>query len=81
MQVLRSFLNKGSNKNIGSYNRNCLSYAKNKEKENNKMGKLKYDAIRIAKQLCYKPEIIARIQNAKTESEIYRILKTAREEL
>ena len=45
------------------------------------MGKLKYDAIRIAKQLCYKPEIIARIQNAKTESEIYRFLKTAREEL
>ena len=29
------------------------------------MGKLKYDAVRIAKQLCYKPEIIARIQNAK----------------
>ena len=45
------------------------------------MRKLKYDAIRIAQQLSYKPEIIARIQNAKTESEIYRILKTAREEL
>lgn len=45
------------------------------------MGKLKYDAIRIAKQLCYKAEIISRIQNAKSESEIYRILKTAREEL
>lgn len=45
------------------------------------MGKLKYDAIRIAKQLCCKADVIARIQNAKTESEIYRILKTAREEL
>lgn len=45
------------------------------------MGKLKYDAIRIAKQLCYKADVITRIQNAKTEGEIYRILKTAREEL
>lgn len=49
--------------------------------EDTKMSKVKYDAVRIAKQLCYKPEIITRIQNAKTESEIYRILKTAREEL
>ena len=45
------------------------------------MGKLKYDAVRIAKQLCYKAEIISRIQNAKSESEITRILKTAREEV
>lgn len=43
------------------------------------MSKAKYNAIRIAKQLCYKPEIIARIKNAETENEIYRILKTARE--
>lgn len=45
------------------------------------MGKEKYDAIRIAKQLYYKAEIISRIQNAKSESEITRILKTAREEM
>lgn len=45
------------------------------------MGKAKYDAIRIAKQLCYKTEIISRIQSAKSESEITRILKTARKEM
>ena len=45
------------------------------------MKKAKYDATRIAKQLCYKPEVIERIHDAKTENEIYRILKTAREEL
>lgn len=45
------------------------------------MGKEKNDAIRIAKQLCYKAEIISRIQNAKSESEITRLLKTAREEM
>lgn len=44
------------------------------------MSKSQHDAIRIAKQLCYKADIIARIENAKTESEITRILKSAREE-
>lgn len=43
------------------------------------MGKLKYDAIRIAKQLCYSETTINRIKTAKTESEITRILHTARE--
>ena len=43
------------------------------------MSKVKHDAIRIAKQLCYKPEIITRIKNAETENEVYRILKMARE--
>lgn len=35
------------------------------------MGAIKYNAIRIAKQLCY---------SETTESEITRILRTAREE-
>lgn len=43
------------------------------------MAKAKYDAIRIAKQLCYKEDVIARIKAAKTESEITRILHDARE--
>lgn len=43
------------------------------------MGKSKYDAIRIAKQLCYSETIINRIKTAKSESEITRILRTARE--
>lgn len=45
------------------------------------MSKSQHDAIRIAKQLCYKADVIARIQSAKSESEITRILKTAREEM
>lgn len=43
------------------------------------MAKAKYDAIRIAKQLCYNEEVISRIEAAKTESEITRILHDARE--
>ena len=43
------------------------------------MSKSQHDAIRIAKQLCYKADIIARIENAKTESEITQILRSARE--
>lgn len=43
------------------------------------MAKAKYDAIRIAKQLCYKEDVILRIKAAKTESEITRILHDARE--
>ena len=42
------------------------------------MGKSKYDAIRIAKQLCYSETTINRIKTAKTESEITRILHDAR---
>ena len=43
------------------------------------MSKSKYDAIRIAKQLCYSETIINRIKAATTESEITQILRTARE--
>lgn len=38
-----------------------------------------YDAVRIAKQLCYKADVIEKLKVAKNESEISRILKTARE--
>lgn len=44
------------------------------------MGAIKYNAVRIAKQLCYSENIIEKIRNATTESEITRILRTAREE-
>lgn len=43
------------------------------------MGKARYDAIRIAKQLCYGENVINKIKLAKTESEITRILHDARE--
>ena len=43
------------------------------------MGKAKYDAIRIAKELCYSKEVIEKIKVATSESEITRILHTARE--
>ena len=43
------------------------------------MGKARYDAIRIAKQLCYSENVIEKIKNATSESEITRILHTARE--
>ena len=44
------------------------------------MSAIKYNAIRIAKQLCYSENVINKIKNATTESEITRILHTAREE-
>lgn len=44
------------------------------------MGIIKYNAIRTAKQLCYSETTINKIKNATTESEITRILRTAREE-
>lgn len=44
------------------------------------MGAIKFNAIRIAKQLCYSETTIEKIKNATTESEITRILHTAREE-
>ena len=43
------------------------------------MGTIKYNAIRIAKQLCYSENVIEKIKNATTENEITRILHTARE--
>ena len=43
------------------------------------MVKAKYDAIRIAKELCYSAEVIAQIKVAKTESKITRILHDVRE--
>lgn len=42
------------------------------------MKKARYDAIRIARELEYGSDVIARIQSATTESEIARILATAR---
>lgn len=48
-------------------------------KENNKIGNAKYNAIRIAKQLCYSETTINRIKTAKTENKITRILHDARE--
>lgn len=44
------------------------------------MGAIKYNAIRIAKQLCYRENVINKIKAATSESEITRILHTAREE-
>ena len=44
------------------------------------MAEAKYNAIRIATQLCYSETTIEKIKNATTESEITRILRTAREE-
>lgn len=44
------------------------------------MGAIKYNAIRIATQLCYSETTINKIKNATTENEVTRILRTAREE-
>ena len=44
------------------------------------MGAIKFNAIRIAKQLCYSENVINKIKNATTENEVTRILRTAREE-
>ena len=44
------------------------------------MGTIKHNAIRIAKQLCYSENVINKIKAATSESEITRILHTAREE-
>lgn len=44
------------------------------------MAEATYNAIRIATQLCYSETTINKIKNATTESEITRILRTAREE-
>ena len=44
------------------------------------MAEAKYNAIRIAKQLCYSENVINKLKVATTESEITRILHTAREE-
>lgn len=44
------------------------------------MAEAKYNAIRIATQLCYSEATINKIKNATSESEITRIMRTAREE-
>lgn len=44
------------------------------------MGAIKYNAIRIATQLCYSENVINKIKNATSESKITQILRTAREE-
>lgn len=41
----------------------------------------KRQAIATAKQLFYSESVITRLEDAKTESEICRIMKTAREEM
>lgn len=41
----------------------------------------KRSAIRAAKDLCYPQNIISRLQSATTESEIARIMRTARERM
>ena len=38
----------------------------------------KHNTIIIAKQLCYNADVISRLKSATTESEIARIMKTAR---
>lgn len=43
------------------------------------MSRTQHDAIRIAKQLCYKADVIERLKVAKSEAEISRILHSARE--
>lgn len=43
------------------------------------MCKANYDAVRIAKQLCYGESVIKKLENAKNQSEITRILHDARE--
>ena len=54
------------------------------EKENNKMSRETYNykrqAIATAKDLFYPQSVILRLQSATTESEIARIMKTAREQ-
>ena len=60
-----------------------LFNAKNQtEKENNTMSKEDYkykrQAISAARQLCYPDYIITKLRSAQTESEICRIMSTAR---
>ena len=38
------------------------------------------DAIQVAKELMYNDKVIARLENAKTEADICRIMATARNE-
>ena len=40
----------------------------------------KEDAIQVAKELMYDDKVIARLENAKTEADICRIMATARNE-
>ena len=55
-----------------------------KEKENKQMSREEYNykriAIATAKDLYYPKSVILRLQSAKTESEIARIMRTAREQ-
>ena len=55
------------------------------EKENNKMSRETYNykrkAIKTARELFYPESVILRLQSATTESEICRIMKTARERM
>ncbi len=49
--------------------------------EDKKMTQSQRDAIRIAKDLRYRKEVIEKIKTAKTDNEITRIMKDAREQL
>ena len=55
------------------------------EKENKQMSREAYNykrqAIKTAKELFYPQSVILRLQSATTESEIARIMKTARERM
>lgn len=42
--------------------------------------RLKKMTIKAAKDLCYGQEVIDKLENAKTEGELYRIMRAAREE-
>ena len=57
----------------------------NKEKENKSMSRGAYTykrtAIKTARELFYPQSVILRLQSATTESEIARIMKTARERM
>ena len=52
---------------------------KDEEKKRKQFENFKKDEIRIAKELCYPNSVRTRIANATSESEVIRIMKTARE--
>ena len=49
------------------------------EKKKKQFENFKNDEIRIAKELCYPYSVMTKIENATSESEVIRIMKTARE--
>ena len=49
------------------------------DEEKKQFKKFKKEEIRIAKDLCYPKSVRIKIANATSESEVIRIMKTARE--